>query len=85
MLVRHGYGVLLFDRRGGGDSDGDPNALGWDGDRDIKAGLAFLRDRGERLDVRAPVVTTTDQVQGLSTIGRHGICASLSWIALVRS
>ena len=30
MLVRHGYGVLLFDRRGEGDSDGDPNALGWD-------------------------------------------------------
>ena len=37
MLVRHGYGVLLFDRRGEGDSEGDPNAVGWDGDRDIKA------------------------------------------------
>ena len=29
MLVRHGYGVLLFDRRGEGASDGDPNAFGW--------------------------------------------------------
>src|SRR5918995_658209 len=45
MLVRHGYGVLLFDRRGEGDSEGDPNAVGWNGDRDIKAAIAFLRDR----------------------------------------
>jgi hypothetical protein len=45
MLVRHGYGVLLFDRRGEGDSDGDPNALGWNGDRDIKAAIAFLHER----------------------------------------
>jgi predicted acyl esterase len=26
MLVRYGYGVLLFDRRGEGESEGDPNA-----------------------------------------------------------
>jgi uncharacterized protein len=45
MLVRHGYGVLLFDRRGEGDSEGDPNAVGWNGDRDIKAAIAFLRKR----------------------------------------
>ena len=45
MLVRHGYGVLLFDRRGEGDSEGDPNALGWNGDRDVKAAIAFLHDR----------------------------------------
>jgi hypothetical protein len=29
MLIRHGYGVLLFDRRGEGASEGDPNAFGW--------------------------------------------------------
>ena len=45
MLVRHGYGVLLFDRRGEGDSEGDPNAFGWDGEKDLRAALAFLRDR----------------------------------------
>jgi len=45
MLIRHGYGVLLFDRRGEGDSQGDPNAIGWNGDRDIKAAVAFLRER----------------------------------------
>jgi len=47
MLVRHGFGVLLFDRRGEGDSEGDPNALGWNGDRDIKAAIAFLRERAD--------------------------------------
>jgi hypothetical protein len=47
MLVRHGYGVLLFDRRGEGDSEGDPNALGWNGDRDIKAAIAFLHERAD--------------------------------------
>ena len=26
MLARHGYGVLLFDRRGEGKSEGEPNA-----------------------------------------------------------
>jgi uncharacterized protein len=52
MLVRHGYGVLLFDRRGEGDSEGDPNALGWNGDRDIKAAIAFLRERTDVDPVR---------------------------------
>jgi fermentation-respiration switch protein FrsA (DUF1100 family) len=47
MLVRHGYGVLLFDRRGEGDSEGDPNAVGWNGDRDIKAAIAFLHGRSD--------------------------------------
>jgi hypothetical protein len=48
MLARHGYGVLLFDRRGEGKSQGDPNTLGWAGDRDLEAALAFL---GRRPDV----------------------------------
>jgi fermentation-respiration switch protein FrsA (DUF1100 family) len=45
MLVRHGYGVLLFDRRGEGESDGDPNGFGWALDRDLKAAAAFLQHR----------------------------------------
>lgn len=45
MLVRHGYGVLLFDRRGEGESDGDSNLLGWGGDRDILGAIRFLEDR----------------------------------------
>jgi fermentation-respiration switch protein FrsA (DUF1100 family) len=47
MLARHGYGVLLFDRRGEGVSDGDPNSFGWKGERDIHAAVAFLRRRSD--------------------------------------
>jgi uncharacterized protein len=45
MLARHGYGVLLFDRRGEGRSEGEPNAWGWSGERDIEAAIAWLRHR----------------------------------------
>jgi uncharacterized protein len=45
MLARHGYGVLLFDRRGQGESEGDPHAFGWEGEKDIKAAIAFLQHR----------------------------------------
>ena len=45
MLVRHGYGVLLFDRRGEGASEGDPNMWGWGGERDIDAAVEFLQHR----------------------------------------
>ena len=47
MLVRHGYGVLVFDRRGEGLSEGDPQALGWGFDRDLLGALAYLRGRGD--------------------------------------
>ncbi|HYU84682.1 MAG TPA: alpha/beta fold hydrolase [Kribbellaceae bacterium] len=43
MLVRHGYGVLIFDPRGTGQSQGDPYR--WGGEKDVKAALAFLRGR----------------------------------------
>jgi dienelactone hydrolase len=45
MLARHGYGVLLFDRRGEGESQGDPNAWGWAGYRDVDAAVRFLQRR----------------------------------------
>ena len=45
MLARHGYGVLLFDRRGEGESDGEPNIFGWGGERDVKAAIAYLQHR----------------------------------------
>jgi dienelactone hydrolase len=47
MLVRHGYGVLLFDRRGEGASEGDPNTFGWHGERDLHAAAAYLRSRAD--------------------------------------
>jgi uncharacterized protein len=45
FLARHGYGVLLYDRRGEGKSDGEPNSWGWGGGKDIDAGIAFLQRR----------------------------------------
>jgi MYXO-CTERM domain-containing protein len=45
VLARHGYGVLLFDRRGQGESEGDPHGFGWEGEKDIKAAVAFLQRR----------------------------------------
>jgi fermentation-respiration switch protein FrsA (DUF1100 family) len=45
LLARHGYGVLLFDRRGEGESEGDPNALGWRSTRDLAGAVAYLRSR----------------------------------------
>jgi fermentation-respiration switch protein FrsA (DUF1100 family) len=45
MLVKHGYGVLLFDRRGEGASQGDPNIFGWGGERDLHAATAYLQSR----------------------------------------
>ena len=43
MLIRHGYGVLVFDRRGEGQSQGDRNMYGWSGDKDLLAAIAFLQ------------------------------------------
>jgi dipeptidyl aminopeptidase/acylaminoacyl peptidase len=45
MLARHSYGVLLLDRRGEGESDGDANILGWGGWRDVVAAAGFLERR----------------------------------------
>ena len=45
MLADHGYGVLLFDRRGEGESEGDPNLFGWQGERDVHAAVTFLQSR----------------------------------------
>jgi uncharacterized protein len=52
MLARHGYGVLLFDRRGEGTSEGDPNVFGWGGERDLLAAAAYLRSRADVDDSR---------------------------------
>jgi fermentation-respiration switch protein FrsA (DUF1100 family) len=52
LLAQHGYGVLLFDRRGEGKSEGDPNLLGWEGTRDIEAAIAFLKAQPDVDDER---------------------------------
>ncbi len=59
MLARHGYGVLLYDARGAGDSEGRPENLGWTWHRDLQGAVGFLRGRG----------VTRIGVLGLSTGG----------------
>jgi uncharacterized protein len=47
LLVRHGYGVLLYDARGRGESQGVQNAWGWGWPSDVAGALAFLKSRDE--------------------------------------
>jgi poly(3-hydroxybutyrate) depolymerase len=47
LLVRHGYGVLLHDARGRGNSEGVQNAYGWGWPKDIAGAIGFLRTRDE--------------------------------------
>ena len=43
MLAAHGYGVLLYDARGRGESEGSENNYGWDWAKDIDGALGFLK------------------------------------------
>jgi dienelactone hydrolase len=47
MLVRHGYGVLVYDPRGSGNSEGTVNSYGWGWEKDAAAALDFLADRDD--------------------------------------
>ena len=44
VLARHGYGVLLYDLRGHGESGGEKRAFGWQDLTDVKTALEFLSD-----------------------------------------
>jgi len=52
LLRRHGYGVLLYDSRGRGESEGTPNAWGWGWERDVEGALDFLAARRDVDDDR---------------------------------
>jgi fermentation-respiration switch protein FrsA (DUF1100 family) len=45
LLARHGYGVLVYDSRGRGTSQGSPVAFGWGWPKDVAGALDFLRAR----------------------------------------
>ena len=47
MLVRHGYGVLMYDARGRGESEGSPNGYGWKWTKDVAGALGFLERRAD--------------------------------------
>jgi predicted alpha/beta hydrolase len=46
MLAKAGYGVLLYDARGRGESAGHENAAGWQWDRDVRGAVSFLTSAG---------------------------------------
>ena len=46
MLERHGYGVLVYDPRGSGNSEGTVNSYGWGWDKDVDAAMDFLAAHG---------------------------------------
>jgi alpha/beta superfamily hydrolase len=47
LLVRHGYGVLLFGARGTGESQGTVNSYGWGREKDAAAALDYLAARND--------------------------------------
>src|SRR3954452_2597556 len=48
LLARAGYGVLLYDARGRGRSEGSADAYGWTWTHDVDGAITFLHDRGIR-------------------------------------
>jgi len=72
VLMRHGYGVLLLDARGHGDSAGAGMDLGWFGNSDVGAAIAFLRDEPS-------VDASRIGVLGLSMGGEEAIGAAAAY------
>ena len=52
MLERQGYGVLVYDPRGSGHSEGTPNSWAWGWEKDVDAALAYLKSRPDIEDGR---------------------------------
>jgi dienelactone hydrolase len=69
VLARHGYGVLLLDSRGHGESGGHAMDFGWWGDRDIAAAVTYLDGRPDVRDGRIGAV-------GMSMGGEQAIAAA---------
>ena len=67
-LARHGYGVLLYDARGHGESGGRAMELGWYGDQDVSGAVSFVAAQ--------PDVTAAIGVIGLSMGGEEAIGAA---------
>ncbi len=75
VLADNGYGVLMIDARGHGDSDGEAMDFGWNGDLDIAAGTDFLESRGDVDPRRIGVV-------GMSMGGEEAIGATAANAAI---
>jgi dienelactone hydrolase len=71
VLARHGFGVLMIDARGHGDSTGRAMDFGWHGDADIAAATDYLAGRPDVDPGRIGLV-------GMSMGGEEAIGASAS-------
>jgi pimeloyl-ACP methyl ester carboxylesterase len=79
LLARHGYGVLLFDLQGHGDSDGRSTSIPARFQEDADAALAYLRSRP---DVRAGRIGVIGVSLG-SEIAIHASARRDEWRATV--
>jgi pimeloyl-ACP methyl ester carboxylesterase len=71
VLARHGYGVVLFDAHGHGQSGGRAMDFGWYGNQDVAATVSLLATQSEVDASRIAVV-------GLSMGGEEAIGAAAS-------
>ena len=62
---------LLFDRRGEGESDGDPNIFGWGAERDFNAAVAYLRTRGTSITGASAVLAFRSEARRYSRPRRN--------------
>jgi pimeloyl-ACP methyl ester carboxylesterase len=69
VLAEHGFGVLMLDARGHGESEGRAMDFGWAGDADVAAATAYLDGRDEVEDGRIGLV-------GMSMGGEEAIGAA---------
>ncbi len=47
QLTQAGYGVLMYDERASGESEGTYRSYGWEDPRDVRGALAFLNEKAE--------------------------------------
>jgi uncharacterized protein len=87
MLARHGYGVLLYDARGRGESGGVPNAYGWDWPNDVAGAIAFLRHQPDVDPHRIAALGLSTGADVLIEVAatRHDLAAVVSDGATARS
>lgn len=87
MLARAGYGVLLYDARGRGLSQGQPDAYGWTWGPDVDAAITWLQHRPDIRDGRVGALglSTGADVLVEAAARRHDIRAVVADGATTRS
>jgi pimeloyl-ACP methyl ester carboxylesterase len=70
VLAGHGYGVLLFDARGHGESEGQGQDFGWWGESDARGAVDFLTEQPRVSPARVGLVGLS--MGGESAIGAAG-------------